>query len=104
MHGFQMEPVTTPNGQPKAQDRMDPQIIGSFLRVLASPDAPVEPASVLYVPVHSVLRVIVNNACVFVETTDERSYLAAGEYGNDFEADEARRSLLVTLAGDSQPG
>lgn len=83
---------------------MDPQIIGSFLRVLASPDAPVEPASVLHIPIHSVMRILVGNACVFVETTDERSYLAAGEYGNDFEADEARRSLLVTLAGDSQPG
>lgn len=82
---------------------MDPQIIGSFLRVLASPDAPIEPSSTLYIPMHSVMRVLINNCCVYVETTDERSYLAAGEYGNDFEADEARRSLLITLAGESQP-
>lgn len=103
MHGFQMEPVTTPNGQPKAQDRMDPQIIGSFLRVLASPDAPVEPASVLHIPIHSVMRILIGDACVYVETTDERSYLAAGQYSNDYEADQARHSLLITLAGESQP-
>lgn len=97
MHGFQMEPETLPTPIQKTQDRMDPQIIGSFLRVLASPDAPLEPASVLHIPVHSVMRILVGNGCVYVETTDERSYLAAGEYSNDYEADQARQQLLMSL-------
>lgn len=100
MDGFQLEPQKQPTqgrGEPDL-DLLEPQVVGSFVRVLNDDiDAALEPSNVAFIALHSILRLVVRNACVWAETTDEHAYLVAGLYANDYEADAARNQLLMSL-------
>lgn len=103
MQGFQLEPQKQPiQGQVSPDlDLLEPQAFGSFVRVLNDVDAALEPSNVAYIALHSILRLVVRNACVWAETTDDRAYLVAGLYANDYDADTARNQLLISI---TEPG
>ncbi|RII83842.1 hypothetical protein CJO09_00955 [Neopusillimonas maritima] len=82
-------------------DSLEPQVFGSFVRVLNDVDVALEPSNVAYIALHSIMRLVVRDASVWAETSDDRIFLIAGRYKNDFEANEARHSMLLVLTGEN---